>query len=602
MKESMKSPQLSDDRLMLLYRLSQDLNASLSPDEVLERTMDDVVAVTRAERAFVMLIGDTAAGQEYVLPVTRGIKQETLEASEFTYPRSVVKRVMESGEAILTSDAQTDERFSANASVTLHKLRSILCVPLKSKSKLLGAIYVDNRIQHGVFTDTDLELLSSIAASAGTAMENARLYMETEARLRTLDLLHRISQEITATLDLDRVLTATTQAVKDLLDATAASILTVDGDELTFQVSVGGPTAVAAKPFRLPLGQGIAGWVVEHKQPVLVNDAQNDPRFFGTMDKKTGFLTEALIAVPLVVNERAIGVIEVFNKPGGFTHSDVDLIATFASSAAFAIENARLYQVAVDKGRLERELQVARQVQASLLPQHTPQFSGWDLAACWLPAREVAGDYYDFISLEPGADNARRLGLVIADVADKGMPAALLMVDVRATLRASMYAAPTPAHGIAHTNALVCDDAQDGMFVTLFYAQINAENNEVTYVNGGHNPPFWIKAGGDRPEVLSRTGVALGVEPSLQYTQKTIALAKGDFLVFYTDGVTDALNAAGQEFGLERLEQTILANRKKNAGEIVRALEKKLKSFTSAGGVVTDPFDDITLLVLKRVG
>jgi phosphoserine phosphatase RsbU/P len=594
----MTDPQLPNDRLMLLYRLSQDLNASLSPGEVLERTMDDVIAVTRAERAFVMLIDDTAAGGGQQLNlVTRGIKQEALETTEFSYPRSVVKSVLESGVAVLTSDAQTDERFNANASVTLHKLRSILCVPLKSKSKLLGAIYVDNRIQHGVFTDTDLELLSSIAASAGTAMESARLHTETEARLRTLDLLHRISQEITATLDLDRVLTATTQAVKELLNASAASILTVDGDELTFQVSVGGPTAVAAKPFRVPLGQGIAGWVVEHKQPVLVNDAQNDPRFFGNMDKKTGFLTEALIAVPLIVNERAIGVIEVFNKPGGFTQSDVDLIATFSSSAAFAIENARLYQLAVDKGRMERELQMARQVQASLLPQATPQLSGWDLAACWLPAREVAGDYYDFVSLEPLADDTQCLGLVIADVADKGMPAALFMVDVRATLRASMSAAPTPAQGIAHTNALVCADAQDGMFVTLFYAQIDAGNNQVTYVNGGHNPPFWIKAGAGAPEVLSRTGVALGVDPALPYDQKTIALAKGDFLVLYTDGVTDALNAAGQEFGLERLEKAIRANRKKNAPELVRALEKELTSYIGA----TDPFDDITLLVLRRL-
>lgn len=597
MKETMTTPSLPDDRLLLLYRLSQELNASLSPDEVLERTMDNVIAITRAERGFVLLIDELAADGQQLRPVTRGIQWEAFETTEFTYPRSVVKSVLETGAAVMTRNAQNDERFSANASITLHKLRSILCVPLKSKSKLLGAIYVDNRIQNGVFTETDLELLSSIAASAGTAMENARLYVETESRMRTLDLLRRISQEITATLDLERVLTATTQAVKDLLDASAASILTVDGDELTFRVSVGGPTAVAARPFRLPLGQGIAGWVVEHKEPVLVNDAQHDPRFFGTMDKKTGFLTEALIAVPLTVNERAIGVIEVFNKPGGFTQSDVNLIVTFASSAAFAIENARLYQMAVDKGRMERELQVARQVQASLLPQQTPQLPGWELAARWLPAREVAGDYYDFVPLQSLADAAQRLGLVIADVADKGMPAALLMVDVRATLRASMYTASEAAQGIAHTNALVCEDAQDGMFVTLFYAQINAGNNDLTYVNGGHNPPFWVKADGSKPEVLSRTGVALGVDAALAYTQKTIALAKGDFLVFYTDGVTDALNAAGQEFGLERLEKAVRANRKKNAQEIVRALEEELTSYIGA----TDPFDDITLLVLKRV-
>lgn len=594
-KNSAPDAPLPDDRLLLLYKLSQDLNASLSPDDVLERMMDDVIAITHAERGFVMLVDQA----EKRSSVARGIEPKALETSEFTYPRSVVKSVLENGEAVLTSDAQTDERFNANASITLHKVRSILCVPLKSKSKLLGAIYVDNRIQRGVFTQTDLELLNSIAASAGTAMENARLYMETESRLRTLDLLHQISQEITATLDLERVLTATTKAVRDLLQATAASILTVDGDALTFRVSVGGETAVAAKPFRVPLGQGIAGWVVDHKEPVLVNDAQNDPRFFGTMDKKTGFHTEALIAVPLIVNERAIGVIEVFNKPGGFVQSDVDLIVTFASSAAFAIENARLYQVAVEKGRLERELQVARQVQSSLLPQQTPQLAGWDLAAHWLPAREVAGDYYDFFPLEKTAGQPDTLGIVIADVADKGMPAALFMVDVRSTLRASMYAAHGPAHGIAHTNSLVCADSPDSMFVTLFYTQVDAESNRVVYVNGGHNPVFWVKARGGEPEMLWRTGVALGVDPSLSYEEKTIELAKGDFLVFYTDGVTDALNSNEQEFGMERIREIILAQplRKKSASEIVHALEQELKAFIGQ----TDPFDDITLLVLKRV-
>jgi sigma-B regulation protein RsbU (phosphoserine phosphatase) len=135
------------------------------------------------------------------------------------------------------------------------------------------------------------------------------------------------------------------------------------------------------------------------------------------------------------------------------------------------------------------------------------------------------------------------------------------------------------------------------MFVTLFYAQINAEDNELTYVNGGHNPPFWIKADGSAPEVLSRTGVALGVDPALAYTQKTVALAPGDTLVLYTDGVTDALNAAGQEYGLERLQQAILAGRGKSAQEMVRALDAELCAFI--GG--TTPFDDITLLVLKRL-
>jgi sigma-B regulation protein RsbU (phosphoserine phosphatase) len=470
-----------------------------------------------------------------------------------------------------------------------------LCVPMKSKSGILGAIYV-SRAQRGRFSRTDLELLSVVAASAASALESVHLYRETESRLKTLDLLHQISQEITATLDLERVLTTTTLSVKELLGGSTASILTVDGDALTFQVATGNSSA-EIKPFRVPLGQGIAGWVVEHKQPVIVDDVQNDPRFFGTLDKKTGFVTQNLIAVPLVVNDRAIGVIEVFNKPGGFTAADQELLATFASSAAFAIENARLYQLAVENGRLERELQVARQVQASLLPHGMPRLPGWELAAAWLPAREVAGDYYDFISLEMTPDQAQKLGLVIADVADKGTPAALFMVNVRSTLRASMFDADSPVHGLTHVNQLVCDDSHDGMFVTLFYAQINNLDGVVTYVNAGHNPPFLLRASANEPELLIRTGMALGVDPSVVFTQRAVTLEAGDFILFYTDGVPDALDDAGQEFGEDCLRELAIAHRGDSAMGMVAAIEAALKAHI--GG--TPPFDDITLMALKRL-
>ena len=555
----MRPNQVTDSHLMLLYRLAQDLNATLSPDEVLERAMNDVITIARAERGFVLLKNKASQGKDRQFQTAaRGVASEILDTQEFAVSRSIIRQVLESGDPVITSDATHDERYRESESVIRQGLRSILCVPMKSKSGVAGAIYVDNRIQRGVFTQVDLELLSIIASGAATALENIRLFRETESRLKTLDLLHHISQEITSSLDLERVLTTTTLSVKELLGGSTASILTVDGDALTFQVATGESSA-EIKPFRVPLGQGIAGWVVERKQPVIVDDVQNDPRFFGILDKKTGFVTQNLIAVPLVVNDRAIGVIEVFNKPGGFTSADQELLATFASSAAFAIENARLYQLAVAKGRLERELQVARQVQASLLPQEMPRLPGWELAAAWLPAREVAGDYYDFIPLEMTPDQTQKLGLVIADVADKGTPAALFMVNVRSTLRASMFDADSPVHGLTHVNQLVCGDSHDGMFVTLFYAQINSLDGVVTYVNAGHNPPFLLRAADGEPEPLTRTGMALGVDPSVLFTQRVVALEARDIILFYTDGVPDALDEAGQEFGEDCLRELVIA-------------------------------------------
>lgn len=415
------SPQPSSDRLALLCRLSQTFNSSLDLDEVLNRVMDEVITITRAERGFVMLHeADGTLG----FRVARGIDQSTIDDPQFQVSRSVVERVAHEGEPILTSDAQADDRFSRRQSVMMLGLRAILCVPLKIKEKLLGVVYVDNRLQAGIFTQADL-----------------------------------------------------------------------------------------------------------------------------------------------------------------------DLLTTIASSAAIAIENARLYQVAVEKGRMERELQMAHDIQAGLLPHETPQIPGWEFAAHWQPAREVSGDYYDFIPLHGG-----QLGIVVADVSDKGMPAALFMALTRSTVRASMSHAHSPADGITHANQLICADAADGMFVTLFYALLDPEASEITYVNAGHNPPLLYRAEQDQLVELTRTGMAMGVMEDSAFEQRTVQLDPGDFVLLYTDGVTDATDAQEQEFGEERLHHIILQEQHTPVAKVIAALEQTLYEFVGA----SSPFDDITIVAIRR--
>jgi sigma-B regulation protein RsbU (phosphoserine phosphatase) len=412
--------QPSSDRLALLCRLSQTFNSSLDLDEVLNRVMDEVVAVTRAERGFVML---READGRLIFRVARGMDQATIDDPQFQISRSVVERVAREGQPIHTSDAQSDDRFSMRHSVQTLGLRSILCVPLTTKDVVTGVVYVDNRLQAGIFTPADLELLTAIA-----------------------------------------------------------------------------------------------------------------------------------------------------------------------SSAAIAIENARLYQVAVEKGRMERELQMAREVQASLLPQETPQFPGWEFAGRWQPAREVAGDYYDFIPLDGG-----QLGLVIADVSDKGMPAALFMALTRSIVRASVARAPSPAEGIAHANRLICADSSGGMFVTLFYALLDPATGEFTYVNAGHNPPLLYHAQQDQLTELARTGMVLGVLKDAPFEQRILHLSPGGLLVLYTDGVTDATNARMQDFGMDRLRRVILEHHDSPTESLVAGLEEAIGKFTASAA----PFDDIAVVVVK---
>jgi sigma-B regulation protein RsbU (phosphoserine phosphatase) len=419
----------SDDRLSLLYRLSQTFNSTLDLDEVLDRVMDEVIAVTQAERGFVMLMDE---GGDLVFHTARGMDQHTIEDPGFQISRGIVNRVAQEGEPMLTSDAQSDSQLSLRASVIHLGLRSVLCVPLQVKGSTIGVIYVDNRLQAGIFTQDDLELLNAIAASA-----------------------------------------------------------------------------------------------------------------------------------------------------------------------AIAIENARLYQVAVEKGRMERELQMAYKIQAGLLPRSMPEVPGWDFAARWKPAREVAGDFYDFIPLEGG-----RLGLVIADVTDKGMPAALFMAFTRSIVRASLDRAVQPVEAIRQANRLICRESSYGFFVTLFYAQFEPDSAEVTYVSAGHNPQLrYLDTSARNLETASApifqlgyTGMPLGIEEETPYEQRHLTCAPGDCLLLYTDGVTDAVNDQGEHYSLARLQSFGRDNYQANPQEIITKLESEILNFVRD----TPQFDDITVVIAKR--
>jgi sigma-B regulation protein RsbU (phosphoserine phosphatase) len=255
-----------------------------------------------------------------------------------------------------------------------------------------------------------------------------------------------------------------------------------------------------------------------------------------------------------------------------------------------AERSAQVVQLAVERDRLGRELQMAREVQSSFLPHGTPQVPGWEFVARWLPAREVAGDYYDFIPSAGG-----RFGQVIADVAGKGMPAALFMVLTRTIVRASMDRALSPVDGITRVNQLICADFPGGMFVTLFYALLDPATGELTYVSAGHDPPLLYRADSGQLTELWPTGMALGVIADTSYEQRTVHLDPGDLIVFYTDGLTDAIDEQEREFGLERVQRIILDHRQAPAADIVAALEQAIDDF--AGPV--DPFDDIAIMVTK---
>ena len=235
---------------------------------------------------------------------------------------------------------------------------------------------------------------------------------------------------------------------------------------------------------------------------------------------------------------------------------------------------------------------MARELQVNLIPAVTPSIPGWDLAACWKPAHEVSGDFYDFIPISDG-----NFGIVLADVSDKGMPAALFMTLSRSIIRSVVGENDRLDEEISKANTLIWRDSREGTFITLFYALLKPDSGEVTYVNAGHNPPLVVHTDSKNFEALKRTGMAAGVEGDTRYSQASVTLAVGDYLVMYTDGVTDA-QIGDAFFGEERLKETIRKHFGQSAQKMIEALEKEVCEFTDN----SEPVDDVTLLIARKTG
>jgi serine phosphatase RsbU (regulator of sigma subunit) len=239
----------------------------------------------------------------------------------------------------------------------------------------------------------------------------------------------------------------------------------------------------------------------------------------------------------------------------------------------------------------KRELEMAYRVQSQLIPLHLPEVPGWQFAARWQPAREVSGDYYDFIA------NQRRVGIVMADVSGKGMHAALFMASTRSIIRAKATASLGPSQALTQANSLLCADAAQGMFVTMVYAEIDPASSSVSYVNCGHNPPFWYRAQSGSISELDPTGSALGVNESMVYRAEQIEVGSGDVILLYTDGFTEAFDEQERLFGDDRLKAVLAGHAKDPAPQILGEILRALDGFVGAA----PQSDDRTMVVAKRL-
>jgi phosphoserine phosphatase RsbU/P len=454
----------------------------------------------------------------------------------------------------------------------------------------------------------DVQMVASLLEHlVGRETERKALGAEVLHLYREINLIYSFSEKLAALLDVERVARLTLQEARHLIVATDGLLLVGDEAQALTAVASFGDEMSSYQGFQR--GQGIIGAVAASGIGEIVNDIELDAR---RLVRDTPL--RALIAAPLKVGERVLGVIALGSTmPMSYTAAELKLLNTLALQAATAIENARLFERAIHaaqererlmalhqeaevaRAKLENELDLAARIQADLFPSQLPRLAGYEIAARNRPARRCGGDYYDAL---PMAGRAQEDGLLlcVADVAGKGLPAALVMSNMQATLRALLGRMDSIAGMAEHASRLLFGSTPAEKYVTAAFAAVVPATGALTFVGAGHLDNLILRANGGA-ELLESTGMPLGlISPGLPYGQTTHALEAGDTLVLFSDGVTDAQNSAEEDFGDARLLEVLRASTAMSADSMVSRVFDAIDRFTG----LAPQFDDMTMLVLKR--
>ena len=448
------------------------------------------------------------------------------------------------------------------------------------------------------------------------ALERSKEEIQVEETL-VFDFLHGLGEAFTETIrpnDLHRLIV---EGATRILDAHGGALYLSDrsGSKLTPAfISKGCPPLVevpphilqqaAATPVALEsflrlhnilLGEGVIGRAWQAGQPVYLNELSQAPELAKLRD--TSLATASVMVAPLLYGKQNMGVLALGNGPMGapFTQSDFVVFKSISEQSAFALYNAIIYSEANEKKRLDHDLEIARDIQRILLPAEAPAISGFEVSGINVPARQVSGDYFDYIKVDD-----ERLGVAIADVSGKGVPASLIMAICRSVLRSQATQNPSPADVLKKVNRQLYPDIKEDMFISMAYLILDHAHNGVTLARAGHDAPLLYKRQTQTVAPLKPPGLVLGIDSGSVFDRMTndfnVPLERGDVLVLYTDGVTEALDAEGYEFGIERTIQSVRASAGDGASAIVARVIEDVRNF--AGSQPQN--DDITLIAIRK--
>jgi sigma-B regulation protein RsbU (phosphoserine phosphatase) len=417
--------------------------------------------------------------------------------------------------------------------------------------------------------------------------ENKRLRMA----VQELTILNDISTAIGSTLGLSDVMELVVKKCIKHFGAEQGAVMLVDPEDKVRPLHTMIRRADASRtvlPYRLDTQ--LIGWMLKHKRPLVVNDLAGDKRF--TVSNGEGQTIRSVLSAPLLFKGDMIGLLNAFNKRSreGFSEADRRLLAIIATQSAQVIENARLYEEEQALLRMQEEMRLAHKIQAGLLPHEAPKIPGYDIAGKSIPATLVGGDYFDFIEI--GDD---KWGICLGDVSGKGMPAALLMAHLQATLRSQILQGLSAGECLARSNNLILRSTDPDRFATLFYGVLDTAKHTLCYSNAGHNPPFLVRSGNE-PVRLETGGTVLGSFETCSYMEASAVLRPGDVILIYSDGISEAADESGVQFGEERIAALVTANPDDSSEDLLVRIIEAAQNHSR----VTSPADDMTVVVVKR--
>ncbi|HMQ05232.1 MAG TPA: SpoIIE family protein phosphatase [Pyrinomonadaceae bacterium] len=409
-----------------------------------------------------------------------------------------------------------------------------------------------------------------------------------------LRLLLDITNKISRSVDLDEVLNLVMDTLGSLLPYDAAGIYLIEHSEdasnpYVFRSKVirGYEISFELVEPRLRMGEGLLGHVAVTGKPVIAPDVSSEPRYFAARKR-----TRSEMVAPIISNDRVIGAFDLESDDlNAYTDDDLSILQLLSSQVAIIIEKDRLYEQVVEKKRIEAQLEIARQVQLELLPGQDPSFENFEISAYIFPTEEVSGDYYDWVRIFDD-----QVGIVVADAVGKGIPAALLMAFLRASLRAGVQIGYAPHIALSKVNNLLWDSVEDHQFITAIYGILDTTNRSFVFSNAGHNPPLLIRPDGER-RYVEYGDMPLGMFNDARYHQHFIRFERGQVMVIYTDGIIEATNSLGEEFGLDRFSDRVHECINMPAKEMIDYIRKGVADFTDRKFLD----DDGTLFIVKAI-